>query len=166
VRRVQTLAPPLDVVGRPSSPSPLITHTWSLLSLRPNGRAGGASASRRRATTLKPCQRIRPLALWSGYQLVGSPRPPRPGLFTAHRCTTSVPSRPSCSRISPLFASLQTAVATSTDAPLPNCPAFHTRKRRAVGNKGQTPRPVVGHSSWGRHGLCACPSNAPTHCRR
>jgi hypothetical protein len=69
VRRLQTLAPPPDVVGRPSSPSPLITRTWSLLSLRPNGRPGGASPSRRRATTLMPCygmlcQRIRPLALW------------------------------------------------------------------------------------------------------
>jgi hypothetical protein len=101
----------------------------------------------------------------SGYQLVGSPHLPRPGLFTAHRCTTSVPSRPSCSRISPLFASLQTAIATSTDASLPNCPACHRRMRRAIENRGhgQTPpppRPVVGHSSRVPPGLCACPSNA------
>jgi hypothetical protein len=45
-----------------------LSSNHPLLSFRPNGRPGGASASRRRATTLMPChaipcQRIRPLAL-------------------------------------------------------------------------------------------------------
>jgi hypothetical protein len=45
----------------------------------------------------------------------------------------------------------------------PQLPGLPQPALRIVENKrhGQTPRPVVGHSSRGPPGSCACPSNAP-----